>query len=752
MVDHKLFFSVGLGLVLSVMAGASQADWAESKEVFIVRPAPVDRQIQAQNPPAFAWAQYPGTTAPPSYVVEVLKNGVVFATYTAKRTFYLPTTAFGAGQYSWRVRPSTNTDWSTPRTFTIDSSSQAFEVPDNELIRSKVLAHPRPRQQRADFLPLSAWTPALRTARGAALTRLTAQVTSLMPGGARALAAPSDSLWPVTSSTPSAARTAYVTQISQAIGSATNQMLGAALLYQLTGESKYLQEALARGNQLAVLDPEGMTSYVNHDMATRSIMLTLAKCADLLSVELNKDPQRKALWMAAISARVNPMYADLIKNNYRLDQTPFDAHGVIALGYLAVISTLTMGDIPAATTWFDFSFRSYVNAVYAWSGPEGGYANGTSYAMFNTEYALQLWQPMAEATGVNIFTKPWSNGFARYLMHFLPPGAPGQVFGDQHEGDIYNFVLKGFVSRFKTPQAAWYVKNIVGEEADLTLFQAPYPLPVETVTATPVPPPNAALYPTIGWVAMHSNLADRARTSVYFKSSPYGSYNHGHGDQNALVIDSGGRRLLIESGYEDYYYSPLVMSWYRQTKSHNAITFNNGVGQLINDNVNNLSRNGKITAFSTTPTLDYAAGDATPAYGGALTSAVRKVWYLRGQDAVVVVDRLSAPTALSFEWNLHAAGPIAKESATAVKITKVDRTLCITSLGGEANSYQPRSGPPPAPGKTEDHGAFVKTSVAQTGEFIVLLDVGCKRPKTTLTTTATGKQLMVGTQAIMIPN
>lgn len=752
MMFKKPLLSVSLALATSMLAAPSHADWAEAADLYVVRPAPVDRQVQAQNPPAFAWARYPTTIKPAYYMLEVSKDGSVIANYTTTRNFYLPSKAFATGQYTWRVRPNTKVDWSTPRSFTIDSSSQVFEVPETEAVKARLLAHARPRQQAPDFVPMAAWSRTMQAARGAAVTRLAAQVSSQMAGQAASLNAPTNEQWPLTSTTPTAARTAYITQITRSIGNTTNQALGAALLYRLTGEAKYLQEALTRGDQLAALDPDGMTSYVNHDVATRSIMLALAKVSDLLAPQLGKDAARKARWMAAISARVAPMYADLIRDNYRLDDEPYDSHATVAMGYLAVISALTMGDIPAATTWFDFSFRAYVNSIYVWSGPEGGYSNGTSYAMFSTDYALQLWQPLIESTGVNIFDKPWAKGFSRYLMHFLPPGAPGQVFGDQSEGDIYNFVLKGFASRIKSPNALWYAKNIIGEETDLTLLQAPFPLPVDTVKEAPVPPPNAALYPSIGWVAMHSNLADRARTSVYFKSSPYGSYNHSHGDQNSLVIDSGGRRLLIESGYEDYYYSPLVLSWYRQTKSHNAITFNNGIGQIIDRHTQNLGLNGKITAFSTTPTLDYAAGDATPSYGGALSSAVRKVWYLRGQDAVVVVDKLSAPGALSFEWNLHAGGPILKESATAVKITKVDRTLCISSLGPEGNAYQLRSGPPPKAGTTEDHGAFVNTVAAKSAEFIVLLDVGCKRPKVALTTTATGKTLKVGEQTITIPN
>ena len=389
MMFNKPLLSVSLALATSVFAAPSRADWVEAADLYVVRPAPVNRQSQAQNPPAFAWARYPGAIKPAYYMLEVSKDGSIIANYTSTRNFYLPSKALATGQYSWRVRPNTKVDWSTPRSFTIDSSAQLFEVPENDAIKARLLAHARPRQQAPDFLPKASWSSAMLAARGPAVTRLSVQVNNQMAGQLASLTAPTDTQWPLTSTTPTASRTAYIAQITRSIGNTTNQALGAALLYRITGESKYLQEALTRGDQLAALDPNGMTSYVNHDIATRSIMLALAKVSDLIAPQLSKDVERKARWMAAISARVAPMYADLIRDNYRLDDEPYDSHGTVAMGYLAVISALTMGDIPAATTWFDFSFRSYVNSIYVWSGPEGGYSNGTSYAMFSTDYALQ---------------------------------------------------------------------------------------------------------------------------------------------------------------------------------------------------------------------------------------------------------------------------------------------------------------------------------------------------------------------------
>ncbi|QBE67103.1 DUF4962 domain-containing protein [Pseudoduganella lutea] len=728
---------------MSVIASPSWADWADSQYAEVIRPLPANLEVQAQNPPAFSWAKFISRTPPTSYKLEITKGGVVYQTITTPWNVYLPSKQFPAGTYTWRVLPNTGTEWSTPRSFVISAASKVFEVPENDALRAAVLAKPHPRMLPADFKPVKSWSPELVNARGTALALLKkdtlAQATTFVLAN--------DASWPVTSTTPSAARQLYINDITRVIGQNVRQLEASALLFRLTGEAVYLNEALRRGDALAALNPSGMTSYVNHDIATRSIMVSLAKGADILNGDL--DATRKANWMASVKARVTPMYTDLISNNYRLDERPFDSHSTVAVGYVAAIASLTLGDIPEAQTWFDFSIRRYINSVMVWSGPEGGFGNGTAYGMFAADYAMQLWQPIGAATGVDIYKKPWSTGFANYFAQFLPPGAPGNTFGDAHEEYLYLPQLKAYMSRIATPAAAWYVQNVKTSESPITLLQAPFPLPVDTV-AIAAPPPNAAVFPSIGWVAMHSNLADRARTSVFFKSSPYGSYNHSHGDQNSLVIDSGGRRLLTEAGYQDYYYSPLGVSWYRQTKSHNAITYGGGIGQVTTEGSNNLKYKGKITAFSTTAAVDYAEGDATLAYSQPITSAIRKVWYLRNQDVVVVLDKMASSTAQTFEWNMHAVAPYTQETASSVKVTNVDRSLCIRSLSTDGTRWERRTGPA-NPGKVEDHGVFIKPAAATSAEFLVVLDVNCKRAPVSISNTSSGRVLKVGTTSITLP-
>ncbi|UGQ47646.1 heparinase II/III domain-containing protein [Massilia endophytica] len=737
----------GMIALAFAVSNVSHADWAQSPSARVVRPAPANLQVQPQNPPSFTWAMH--STKPAAYVLELTRSGGVAETFTTDRNWFLPTAALAAGTYTWRVRPANSTDWSSPRSFVIDATkSKAFIVPENAVLKQRVTAKVHPRGLNGSATLKSTWSAAQTAERGAPLTRLSNAVLVRITS----IPVYTDANWTLnTTGTMTAAVNTQLSNIRWAMMDVTRQVEASALLWRLTGNRTFLNEAIKRGNQLAALSPSGPTSYASSDQGCRMIAMALAKAVDFLAADL--DATTKARWLGIIENRTNQMYdafqAWSVSSGGGMDQFPFDSHGQTVQGYIALIAALTLGDIPSAEKWFDWSVRSYVHSIYPWSGPEGGFANGTSYGQHTALSSLEVWQPLAYATGVNLFDKPWSEGFMRSFVHFQPPGSVRHTFGDEHEQAPQPTELKGFASRFDTPEAAWYSKSLGGEEDPLTLLQAPYPLPVTRATTTTAPP-NGALYPSIGWAAMHSDITNPLRTSLYFKSSPYGSLNHSHGDQNSLVLNSGGRPLLIESGYMDWYGSPLWNDWYRQTKAHNAITFDGGKGQNVGGNYDtNLTRNGTITSFASTPGMDYVEGDATPAYDGVLTRARRQMWYLRAMDAVIVRDTLDSATAHTYEWNFHA--PVVMNVANNVAtITNVDRSVCVRPVTGDM-TLEKRVGAAPKAGVVEDHAAFVKAPATK-AEFLVVLDVGCKNPTIALTPTATGRTLTVGGVNITLPN
>jgi hypothetical protein len=301
-----------------------------------------------------------------------------------------------------------------------------------------------------------------------------------------------------------------------------------------------------------------------------------------------------------------------------------------------------------------------------------------------------------------------------------------------------------------SPRAAWYAASLGGNEDALSRLQAPYPLPVAS-TSSKSPPSNSAYFPSTGWVAMHSDIGSTGRTSYYFKSSPYGSFNHSHGDQNGLLLSVAGQPLLVKAGWYDWYGSPYWTDWYHQSRSQNAVTYDGGIGQVVTGYRETLQHNGRVTGFAAQPSYDMAEGDATAAYGGALTMAKRQVWHLRNQNSAMLVrDRLSATKAHTYEWNVHAPVAMTIESPTSVKIAINGQSVCLRSLNTAA-TFAKWTGPAAKSGVTEDHGAFYLKGDAKTpAEFLTLIDVGCRRPNVTISTSGTVRTVTVGTQSVTL--
>ena len=738
------FSSLRVCLLASLLwTGAAHADWAESSDPLVVKPRPANGDNQPQNPPGFTWARH--ADGPAQYEVELTAPGSSTPTkVVVDRNWYLPTRALAAGTYSWRVRPANSSDWSARRTFVISARSTVFEVPDNATLRNRIIQHARPRSLPASFVPMGQWN----AARMQQFEPYTSRMSNEIKAQASALPNLTDPRWATRIASPlTAAMAAQQTDVRARINEASRQLEAAAMMYRLKGEPWLLAEALKRGDELAALDPKGPTSYVNQDQATRQISLALIKAVDMLAGSV--DANRKTRWLAAVTVRTNEIYANLAGDNGRLDQFPFDSHANTSLIFLVLISTLGLGDIPDAQKWFDFSFRVYANNPSPWSGPEGGYANGTAYAEYTAGYLVALWDPLVQATGVNFYAKPWALGFLDFATQFTPPGARNHLFGDGSDTRPDPRVFHAFAARMATPRAAWYVKQLGGTEDTLTLLEAPFPMPVASA-AYESAPASSAYYPSIGWTAMHSDINSPGRTSFYFKSSPYGSFSHSHGDQNAFMLSVAGQPLLIKAGWYDWYGSPYWTNWYSQTKSQNAVTVDGGIGQLTSGYREQLQHNGKIIGYSSQPTWDYAEGDATPAYAGRLSSAKRQVWYLRQQNAFLVRDKLTASSPHTFEFNLHAPTSIVASNSTNVKIAINGQSVCVRSLGAGA-AYETRTGYAPKPGTTEAHGAFtLKGDGKSPAEFLVLLDVGCKNPAVNISASGSTRTVQVGAQSVIL--
>jgi hypothetical protein len=101
----------------------------------------------------------------------------------------------------------------------------------------------------------------------------------------------------------------------------------------------------------------------------------------------------------------------------------------------------------------------------------------------------------------------------------------------------------------------------------------------------------------------------------------------------------------------------------------------------------------------------------------------------------------------TYEFNVHAPGAMKVESPSSVKIAAGRQSVCLLDLNGNA-PFAKWSGPRPKKGVTEDHGAFyLKADGGSVAEFLVLLDVGCKRPRVTVGKSGNRRTVKVAGQA-----
>ncbi len=725
---------LGLGL-LPLTASAQScvpnttADWMASRvasDYSAQAIRPTDCAVVLQTPPDFRW---PDVISSGGYSVTLTYPDGHTKVLAATQNWLNWNEILPSGTYSWSVGYAGGAA-SAPRKFIVDGNSKPFLVPNMSTVLSAVIAKPHPRS-----LPDATTLALMKSQRSSAVNSLLSMV-----GGSVNQSLPAQGY----------ANDGYTYSYSA---------LAAMMACVYSNVDTYCNDAIRRVVNLASWDPTGSTSFLVNDMPGRYLTWTLATGYDWLYPRLSATQRSQIL--NSLLIRNGDMYNDIIGSRSRISITPRDSHSNLTLYFVAVISTLLSGDLTQANTWMPNSLPLAINALNPWSDEEGGFANAATQGVWDIGESLPALFQLRYMTGIDVGQKAWVRNFGRYLAYFVPPGTPGgrTVFGDGfelNEAGSQARYGKGYTYLSPTPIGRWHMSMIGGEDqtrieylmAPPADFSGPQPLPAGTS--------NALLLSSIGQVAMHSDLANSARTSVYFKSSPppYGAFNHSHADQNSFAINAGGQPLAIETGYYDGYKTAHWTNWYHQTKAKNAITFDGGQGQrFLELDYSKPMGYGRVTSFSSTAAADIVTGDALAAYdAGAVGKAQRSLVYLR-PNLILVYDNLASATARQWEWNIHAVNQMSVASDTQISIQNGGQTLCVKMLAGPAMRFSQTNAFSTAPsngGANQWHGMFYTTSRIPATEFVALLNVGCTAVTASATKTNNIWTIPVGDKTISI--
>lgn len=424
-----------------------------------------------------------------------------------------------------------------------------------------------------------------------------------------------------------------------------------------------------------------------------------------------------------------------------------------ALGKLVGALLIVRGDMPNTHGLLARALPAYVAGLSPWGGKDGGFANGSSYALWDAGEAVLVWDLLERVLGVPIYRKPWLASLPRYVAYTLPPGTPAGAFGDGAEverSEEWARLGKAVATRSNTPLARWYARAQTGEDpARLHVLLSPR---AHRGAVGVKDQPRGASFPSVGVAAMHSSLLDRKRVSVLFKSSPYGSLNHSHADQNSFVVYAGGKVMAMDSGVYDSYNSAHWRGWYKQTRAHNAITYDGGQGQQLGKlDLGSRAHNGRLAKFSTTASYDVAIGDATAAYGGDVRMAKRALVFIR-PATLVVVDRLASREQHGWEWNLHTLTPLIG-AADSFKVEVEGQGMCGTLRASDNLSLSSTTGytPPPATKAGPHHWhRFALAQPAREAVFVSVLRMQCDSPAPEISVRADGARVRVAGRTVLV--
>jgi hypothetical protein len=591
------------------------------------------------------------------------------------------------------------------RRVTVPASAPNFVVPAGHEIAARVIAKPAPRllPTGATFAAVAAnaKSGALASAYGALLARADKYAAQPAPAEPAAFVG----------STGTAAWKKWKSQVAALVTTeqAIIDTLGVA--WRLSGESRYLSAGKRHYSALASWSPTGSTGHAMVDLSNAVLAKALARGMDLFGSEVDVDVNLAAA--ASLRGRIAPIVADFTD----LDAAPYDSHliEVVQIATEALLLSAGHSAFPESVQWLATSWDLAARTMAVWGDDHGSWGNGVSYGWRALEVASALLAVSTLSTGFDMARQPWAYRVGDFLMAMTAPGSPAfAAMGDGMEKEPHYAryapgAFRLYAALTRKPDHTWYWQAAAGGDnaVDPLLFLVhglPQPQPLAVAPSQP-----SALFHDAGVVAMHDYAAAAAnRSTVYFRSSRFGSFNHSHADQNAFSYVSRGQNLLVSGGYYPWYLSNHHATVGRATRYKNALTFDGGIGQAEPEAepttpgkpMLSMDARGELVNFAVSGDWTVTTGDATLAYRGwdssvkawqpLLDNALRTVAYNRKERVVVVYDWATSAKSRQWELNFNALGPFATQ-ADGVKVAYNGAAACI-SVHGLAGSYRMTTG------------------------------------------------------------
>lgn len=457
--------------------------------------------------------------------------------------------------------------------------------------------------------------------------------------------------------------------------------------YLLTGDERYKRKGLA---SFYDLDREYRTTMMRYskrpgfpdDFVVEQHTKTMNLILDAFADDLSDEWRNKIVDLLYTIKKTG--YLNFYKQIEFSEHTVYKAH----LWQMCVYTLLSSSIILApykdeAKLWAEYAYELWLYRNPAGSRNDGGWHAGNGYFGANERQLAFTPMFLSKLMKYNYFDHPWYQNVSKYLTYSTPYGNPGLAFGDgrgyigSHQPNLSEILAHIYPDNYwnlwrmkSRENAGFYDKRLkLAQESVWGLLEVWGNYETPPYKSVEAPKELAAVFPDIGYVGMHTDMAHPEKNIfVNFRSCPFGQLNHAHPAQNAFNIAYGSEPLFGRTGHYAMAQEHGRQD-FKHSRAHNTILAD-GVGQICD-----VSGYGWIPRFVTGKNISYALGDASHAYTKGEDAPVydepgvtrfrRHIVMLRPRY-VIVYDELEAQKPINWTFRLNARENMLKKDKNVI--------------------------------------------------------------------------------------
>lgn len=427
---------------------------------------------------------------------------------------------------------------------------------------------------------------------------------------------------------------------------ATGQRLQTmAEIYVYTGEESLAPKLLEYALKVCEWDPNDGSGHAAGDIGAYHVQRGLDYAYDALHDKYPAETLKPLKEM--IAYRANQVWLEL--NPFpRNTNKEYNNHSWLSIFGMGEAGLTLLGEDPMALDYLEYSRQLYIGLFLAVQGFQGENGEGVSYWSYGGNFLKMYGEMLKNACGIDLFKHEWLGKTILFPIYTCIPNSYAVSFANCSRP---NHSVTG-----PLPSTGNYIEGLaVASGSPYGVWYSNTPAPLNGIAPEiPVKLPQSILYRYIGWGIINTALSDGLRNvTIALHAGPFAS-GHQHDDQNAILINAYGDKLLVNSGYYDYYGSKHFTQYSITTQAHNTIMVD---GQSQGGRKEGAG--GQFGRFYDDRNFAYMSGESgNPTINqGKLSRWNRRVIFIK-PEIIVTHDLIEANQPVELSYLAHSAYPL----------------------------------------------------------------------------------------------